>query len=292
MKVSLKPNKQEKKAEELASDEFKAIFRRYIRKTTTKLGLTLLLAVAGGLLLGGNAIAESGADEGAAATVVSASTDIQSYEEQAKSLAEQVKAFLAEQEPAKVEKTELTQDQLDAIEVQVKEIAAKTAVLKDEVQKFVAIRTISQQVAGLKDEVAALKLAEQSGGQPAQAEKATAEVKTEVAAQTETAPVTEGKTEVTAQTETAPDKANVEAQIAAIKAQIKDLTAEYEAQKATEEVQAAADKNAENAQCVGGVCSAKINIGSTEAQTATAQATPSKNLWQNISDFLKNLFTF
>jgi len=271
-------------------------------KTTTKLGLTLLLAVAGGLLLGGNAIAESGTDEDKG-TVVSTSEDIQSYEEQAKLLAEQVKEFLAEEKSAQVEKTEkteLTQDQLDAIEVQVKDVAVKTEVLKGEVEKFVAIRTITQQIAGLKNDVAALKIAEQSGQQPAQTEvvSQTAEGEPEIATETEIESESKSESEteevpaVAAQTEAAPDQENVEAQIAAIKAQIKDLTAEYEQQKAAEEVQVANEEDIQDAQCEGGVCSAKINIGSTESETAATQTTTSKSLWQSISDFLKNLFTF
>jgi len=269
----------------------------------------LLLAVAGGLLLGGNAIAVSESSEETEATVTSTSDEVQSYEEQARSLAKQVEEFLNSQISVEAEKTEnsekteLSQEKLDAIEVQVKDISAKTEVLKAEVEKFVAIRTITQQIASLKGEVENLKMAEQSGEALTEIEvaagteevtdtEAATETAPEVAAEAETvietAPVAE---ETPVQTEAAVGQ-DVEGQIAAIKQQIKDLTAEYEVQKTAEEQQVTPEtESVPEVQCEGGVCSANINIGTTE-ETATTETATNKGFWQSVSDFLKNLFTF
>jgi hypothetical protein len=264
-------------------------------KTSIKWGLMTLLVVGGGLLLGGNAIADSNQGDVAKVAVVSTSEEkVKLYEEQAKSLTEQVQAYLSDRREAQIKSSkeaELSQKQLDAIEVEVKKVAKKTAELKEDVEKFVLIRAINNQIAGLKVQVAELKLAEQAEGTSGATVTQT-ETKTETKTVTTTQTGSGTETGVAAvQPEGTQAPENVSAQIAMIKQQIKDLTAEYEVQKAAEEAQNSEPVSTQEIECEGGVCSASIDVNPA-GETATTETATNKGFWQNVSDFLKNLFTF
>lgn len=256
-------------------------------KTIIKLSLLILLVIGGGLLLGGKAIAESNQAAANDTSATSTTAVLMPYEEQAESLTAQVKIYLASQQTAKGKqegKPDLSEDQLNIISGQIKEIAIKAAALKEEVDRFVAIRTVSQQIAGLKLEVDELKLAKEAG-QLQEVIPAGNNENTDSAVAVEIAPET-------SQDQIPQENEDTKAQIVSIKQQIKDLTAEYEIQKAAEEAQNKGQaEDFQEVECKNGVCSANIEVKAADSGNQAENVAP-KGFWQSVSDFLKNLFTF
>ncbi len=248
----------------------------------------LSLVFGGGLLLGGNVIADGASVTSTGADTVSQTEQVEALQTQAKQLSEQVQAYLADQaaknvEPAvqvkPVEKKTLSQDELDRIETQVQEIAAKTEVIKTEVAQIVLMRQISSKIAYLQEEVNAMKMAEAAGAV------------SEAAANNEAAGAAAESGETLAETATAGNS-DVESQIAAIKDKIKDLTAQYEQQKAAENAGDVQEITPE-VQCEGGVCSASVDIKPAEtAATTEANNDSNTGFWQSVGNFFKNIFTF
>ena len=262
-----------------------------------KWGLMLSLVIGGGLLLGGNVIADGDESSTTGADIVSQSAQVEALQAQAQQLTKQVEAYLAGQatttaevveETKPAERKELSQAELDDIEAQVKVIAAKTEVIKTEVAKIVLIRQISAKIAYLQGEVNALKVAEAK--QP-EAESATNSVTKTLAAEA-AATSTVGVEKAEGSEIASEQNSAVDAQIAAIKAKIKELTAEYEKQKKAEELAGAKEATPE-IQCEGGVCSATVNIKPSDTVAETKSGNAEKNgFWQSVGNFIKNLFTF
>ncbi len=256
----------------------------------------LAFVITGGLLLGGNVIADGEEETLIEADTVSQTDQIQALEAQAQSLTEQVQEYIAaqttataqtaqetdtnQQETETTEQKELSQDELDAIYTQVKEIAAKTEVIKIEVEKFVMVRQITEKIAYLQGEVDKMRRDEAALAMETENETQTADESEAEAVETEIA-----------ETETAP-QGDVDAQIASIKAQIKDLTSQYEAQKAAEEAQSATEEiSPTEIECENGVCTAKVNI-TPAGEEAESDKESKIGFWQSVSDFLKKIFTF
>jgi len=143
---------------------------------------------------------------------------------QTKQLTQEVQNYLAQQSiPATTSTTVadnkkvLTQKELDDIEAQVKVIAAKTEVIKTEVAKIVLMHQISAKIAYLQTEVNALQSAKTTA--PA--------TQTPLSNATSTITITPNHRKVLTLT-----KKKLETQINTIKDKIKDLTTQYEQQKA------------------------------------------------------------
>lgn len=249
----------------------------------------LAFVITGGLLLGGNVIADGEEETLIEADTVSQTDQIQALEAQAQLLTEQVQEYIAAQttataqtaqETETTEQKELSQDELDAIYTQVKEIAAKTEVIKIEVEKFVMVRQITEKIAYLQGEVDKMRRDEAALAMETENETQTADESEAEAVEAEIA-----------ETETAP-QGDVDAQIASIKAQIKDLTSQYEAQKAAEEAQSATEEiSPTEIECENGVCTAKVNI-TPAGEEAESDKESKIGFWQSVSDFLKKIFTF